>query len=72
MAAPRLIKCPTCGRSGDWFAGQYGPFCTHRCKMVDLSKWLGEEHLITGPLKLEHLEQFENLPPGDHLDQPEK
>src|SRR6266496_3747223 len=26
-------KCPTCKKEGDWFAGLYGPFCSHRCKL---------------------------------------
>jgi endogenous inhibitor of DNA gyrase (YacG/DUF329 family) len=45
------IKCPTCKREGDWFAGAYGPFCSRRCKLVDLGKWFGEEHLISQPLR---------------------
>jgi len=25
------------------------PFCSDRCRLVDLAKWLGEEYRITGP-----------------------
>ena len=70
MAQPR-VKCPTCKKSGTWFAGPYGPFCSHRCKLIDLGKWLGGEHAISEPLKPEHFEKFADLPPGDYLDQPE-
>ena len=35
---------------GDWFDGAFGPFCSRRCKLVDLGKWLNEEHTISGPL----------------------
>ena len=45
------IKCPACKREGDWFAGAYGPFCSRRCKLVDLGKWFGEEHVISGALQ---------------------
>ena len=62
------IKCPTCKRVGDWFAGAYGPFCSHRCKLIDLGKWFGEEHAVSDPLKPEDLEKFAELPPGEHLD----
>jgi endogenous inhibitor of DNA gyrase (YacG/DUF329 family) len=50
MAMPRRIKCPTCKKVGDWFAGEYGPFCSRRCRLIDLGKWLGEEHRISEPL----------------------
>jgi endogenous inhibitor of DNA gyrase (YacG/DUF329 family) len=50
MAVPRRVKCPTCKKVGDWFAGEYGPFCSQRCRLIDLGKWLGEEHRISEPL----------------------
>jgi uncharacterized protein len=62
------VKCPTCKRVGDWFAGASGPFCSRRCKLVDLGKWFSEEHAISDPLRPEHLEKFAELPPGEHLD----
>jgi endogenous inhibitor of DNA gyrase (YacG/DUF329 family) len=66
------IKCPTCKKTGDWFAGKYGPFCSHRCKLIDLGKWFGGEHAISEPLKPEHLEKFGDLPPEDQPPKPEK
>lgn len=51
MKMPRQIKCPTCGKTGDWFATPYGPFCSRRCKLIDLGKWLGEEYRISEPLR---------------------
>jgi endogenous inhibitor of DNA gyrase (YacG/DUF329 family) len=62
------IKCPSCKKIGDWFAGDFGPFCSKRCRLVDLGKWFSEEHAISAPLSAEHFEQFAQLPPGDHLD----
>ena len=56
-ALPR-VKCPTCRKTGDWLSGGYWPFCSHRCKLIDLGKWLGGEHAISEPLKPEHLEQY--------------
>lgn len=72
MGTVRTIKCPTCRKTGDWFAGKYAPFCSHRCKLIDLGKWLGGEHAISEPLRPEHLEKYADLPPGGHLDQPER
>ena len=66
----RRIKCPVCRKSGDWFAGKYGPYCSYRCKLVDLGKWLGGEHVISEPLRPEHFEKNAGQPPGEHLDVP--
>jgi uncharacterized protein len=54
MAAMKSIKCPTCKKTGDWFAGDFGPFCSRRCRLIDLGKWLGEENAISEPLRPDH------------------
>ena len=54
-----LIQCPICGRENEFFAEPVGPFCTARCKQIDLGKWLGEEYRIPGALSLEALEDEE-------------
>ena len=66
MPPARKVKCPTCKKAGDWFAGQYGPFCSHRCKLVDLGKWLNEENKISEPLTTERMGELNN--DGEHLD----
>jgi endogenous inhibitor of DNA gyrase (YacG/DUF329 family) len=53
MTATPKVRCPTCKRQGDWFAGEHGPFCSRRCKLVDLGKWLNEEHKVSEPLRPE-------------------
>ncbi len=65
------VKCPTCKKEGNWFEGPYGPFCSQRCKLVDLGKWLEEEHAISQPLRPEHLEETGDLPPDTDLNRPE-
>jgi uncharacterized protein len=55
MTRPHKIKCPTCKQMGDWFSGPYGPFCSKRCKLIDLGKWFSEEHTISEPLRPDHL-----------------
>jgi uncharacterized protein len=57
------IKCPTCKREGDWFATPYGPFCSKKCKLVDLGKWFGEEQVVSSPLTAENLEDADLQPP---------
>ncbi len=69
MAA--LIKCPVCKRENDFFAEPLGPFCSNRCKNVDLGQWFGENYRISEPLRPDHLEEYEGLT-GEALDQPEE
>jgi len=71
MSKPTQVRCPTCRKKGDWFAGEFGPFCSKRCRLIDLGKWFGGEHAISEPLRPEHFEQFADLPPGQHLDKPD-
>jgi endogenous inhibitor of DNA gyrase (YacG/DUF329 family) len=41
------VKCPTCGRPVEWSAdSQYRPFCSDRCRLIDLGAWLTEQHKI--------------------------
>jgi endogenous inhibitor of DNA gyrase (YacG/DUF329 family) len=71
LCMPALIKCPICGRENDFFENPTGPFCSARCKLVDLGKWLGEDYRISEPLRPDHLEAYEHLS-GEGLDQPEE
>jgi uncharacterized protein len=48
------ITCPTCKKFGDWFVTPWGPFCSKRCKLIDLGKWLGGEHVISESLRPEN------------------
>ncbi|MBN8708724.1 MAG: hypothetical protein BGO12_14040 [Verrucomicrobia bacterium 61-8] len=50
--------CPTCGKKGPWFNQPYAPFCSERCKLVDLGRWLGEEYRIASPITAEDLEEL--------------
>jgi hypothetical protein len=66
-----VVRCPTCRKSGRWFGAAWGPFCSERCKLVDLGKWFSGENAISEPLKPEHFEGYDKLPPGPALDRPE-
>ncbi len=65
------VTCPICRKRGAWFAGSWGPFCSQRCRLIDLGKWLGEEHVVSEPLRPEHFEPYADLPAGQQLDLPE-
>ena len=41
-------KCPTCQRLIEWAQAPYRPFCSERCRLIDLGAWLTERHAIPG------------------------
>lgn len=44
--SPKGVKCPTCRREIDWASSPYRPFCSERCRLIDLGAWLSEKHAI--------------------------
>jgi uncharacterized protein len=44
--SPTLVKCPTCRREIDWASSPFRPFCSERCRLIDLGAWLTEKHAI--------------------------
>ena len=66
-SAPKIkpLKCPTCGAlvkaSGEDF-----PFCTDRCRRIDLGKWAMGAFKISSPvLDPDLLEDLEGPHPGN-------
>jgi endogenous inhibitor of DNA gyrase (YacG/DUF329 family) len=38
--APRIVACPTCRAPVEWTpASKWRPFCSERCKLIDLGQW---------------------------------
>lgn len=52
----RVAPCPTCNKPVQWGPdAHWRPFCSERCKLIDLGEWLGEEKRIAGdPLARSH------------------
>ncbi len=43
----RMVKCPTCRRPVEWSEESvYRPFCSDRCRLIDLGAWFDERHKI--------------------------
>jgi endogenous inhibitor of DNA gyrase (YacG/DUF329 family) len=41
------VPCPTCGKPVPWSeASTWRPFCSERCRLIDLGAWFSEERGI--------------------------
>jgi len=40
------IFCPLCKKATTWEENPWRPFCSERCKLMDLGKWASEEYKI--------------------------
>jgi uncharacterized protein len=49
------MKCPICKKevSPD---DPFFPFCSERCKIIDLGNWASEKYVISSPVQPEDLE----------------
>lgn len=42
---PLIVVCPECRTSVEWKPeNRYRPFCSERCKMIDLGQWASESY----------------------------
>jgi len=45
MSTTSSKPCPVCGKpAGD----RHAPFCSDRCRLVDLGRWLNEDYALPG------------------------
>ncbi len=63
MTTPRALLCPTC-RKVVLAADPDFPFCSDRCRLLDLGKWASGDYKISSPIldpdlleDLEHADQ---------------
>ena len=52
------VKCPGCSKKFNYYDGEFRPFCSERCKMVDLGQWFNESYTVAtrDPLSEEDIE----------------
>lgn len=74
MFANKALRCPTCGTlvTKD---DEHFPFCSDRCRMIDLGKWASGAYRISSPILdpevLEGLDEASRRPREDDDDDPE-
>ncbi|MEN8179503.1 MAG: DNA gyrase inhibitor YacG [Pseudomonadota bacterium] len=45
------VPCPTCNKKVAWGSeSPWRPFCSERCRLIDLGDWLGESNRISEPV----------------------
>jgi endogenous inhibitor of DNA gyrase (YacG/DUF329 family) len=42
----REIKCPSCRKKTSWEDNPHRPFCSERCRLIDLGAWAQERYRI--------------------------
>jgi endogenous inhibitor of DNA gyrase (YacG/DUF329 family) len=52
------IKCPNCKQPVQSDAADF-PFCSERCRLIDLGKWASGQYVVSSPL-LDESEQVNN------------
>jgi uncharacterized protein len=62
-ANPPKVRCPQCGDESVWNAeNKWRPFCSERCKMIDLGCWADESYRVP-------VQEAPGLPDDDTLSQ---
>lgn len=47
MAEVKTVACPQCGTAVVWTAAStWRPFCSERCKLIDLGAWASERYRV--------------------------
>lgn len=47
--APLMVTCPTCHKKIVYSSSNpFRPFCSERCKLIDLGAWASEERTVPG------------------------
>ncbi|HKK02020.1 MAG TPA: DNA gyrase inhibitor YacG [Desulfuromonadales bacterium] len=44
----RGIRCPRCRQRVAWEGNPFRPFCSEKCRQIDLGRWAAEEYRVAG------------------------
>lgn len=42
------VRCPHCRKETIWQGNPHRPFCSERCKLIDLGQWIEGRYSIPG------------------------
>ena len=53
-----FVNCPKCNQNIEYsLSNPYRPFCSERCRMIDLGQWANEGYKIPVEINLEDLNE---------------
>jgi endogenous inhibitor of DNA gyrase (YacG/DUF329 family) len=58
------MRCPICRKPVDRENPEF-PFCSDRCRLIDLGKWSSEEYVISTPLRPEDVAKEQERAPSE-------
>ena len=59
-----MVRCPQCGGESLWSAdNKYRPFCSERCKLIDLGAWASESYRV--PVQEESIDPLAEPPTAE-------
>lgn len=63
-----LVKCPQCGKEVEFTGNEFRPFCSERCKLLDLGAWAdGDYGIAAEPSEMtdEELDELQKALEGE-------
>ena len=55
------VKCPHCKTQFNYYASKSRPFCSDKCKMVDLGGWFSESYSVASNIDPDDFESIEKV-----------
>ena len=40
------VNCPQCKKKFEYYSTEFRPFCSERCRLIDLGQWLEESYTV--------------------------
>lgn len=56
-----VVKCPHCKKSFRYHSSEFRPFCSEKCKMIDMGHWFDESYVVAGTNNTVYIEEPEKL-----------
>jgi hypothetical protein len=60
-----MPRCPVCDAPVNLETTPTVPFCSDRCRLIDLGRWLDESYSLPEPPRTDEDEGPDDAPPGD-------
>lgn len=53
------VVCPHCKKKFNYYSSEFRPFCTERCRLIDLGQWLSESYTV--PVEKMNQDEIETI-----------